>query len=499
MDPLVTVAQGELRGREKNGVNSFLGIPYAQPPFGALRFAAPVPAEGWDGIRDALEFGPTAPKPGYLPPMDAILPDPTVAGTDCLNLNVWSPQNAIGLPVLVWIHGGAFVNGSSAVPMYNGAAFARDGVVCVTINYRLGVDGFGYIDGTPPNRGLLDQVAALVWVRDNIAAFGGDPALVTVAGESAGAFSVASLLAMPAAKGLFGRAVLQSGAGQHVLTPGTATKVTAEVAARLGVEPTAEALAAVPVGDLIRAQQAVSTDIAAAPDPARWAEITTQMMAFEPVVDGDILPARPIDAIIDGSSSDVQLLVGATTDEFALFLVPTGIAGRIGATQLRPSLSLYGVDVETLIATYQRDRPGATPGEIMIAVLTDWFFRVPAVRVAEARCALGVDTHFYEFAWRSPQFGGHLGACHALEIAFVFDNLGAFDNPDASPDGGLAGPTPPQALADEMHRAWVSFARDGSPGWPAYGASRTVRRFDETSDQVDDPRPAERELWAGVR
>ncbi len=362
MDPLVTVAQGQLRGREKDGVNSFLGIPYAQPPFGALRFAAPVPANGWDGIRDALEFGATAPKPGYLPPIDAILPEVTIEGTDCLNLNVWSPQDATGLPVLVWIHGGSFVNGSGAVSMYNGAAFARDGVVCVTINYRLGVDGFGYIDGTPPNRGLLDQIAALEWVRDNIAAFGGDPTKVTVAGESAGAFSVASLLAMPAATGLFGRAILQSGAGQHVLTPTAAAKVTAEVAARLGVEPIAEALAAVPVDDLIRAQQAVAIEIAAAAGHERWAEITPNMMAFEPVVDGDILPGRPIDAMANGSSSQVDLLVGTTTEEHALFLVPTGIAAGIGATQLRAALSSYGVDVDRLIATYQADRPGATPG-----------------------------------------------------------------------------------------------------------------------------------------
>src|ERR1700712_688292 len=428
MEPLVTGAQGRLRGREKEGVSSFLGIPYAQPPFGALRFARPVPADGWDGTRDALEFGATAPKPGYLPPIDAILPEATVEGTDCLNLNVWSPQDATALPVLVWIHGGSFVNGSGAVSMYNGAAFARDGVVCVTINYRLGVDGFGYIEGTPPNRGLLDQIAALEWVRDNIAAFGGDPARVTVAGESAGAFSVASLLAMPAAKGLFGRAVLQSGAGQHVLTPATAARVTAEVAARLGVEPTAEALAAVPVDDLIRAQQAVSMAIAAAPDPGRWGDITTNMMTFEPVVDGDILPTRPIDAIAGGGSNDVDLLIGTTTEEHALFLVPTGIAARVGAAQLRALLSLYGVDVETLIAAYQRDRPAATPGEILIAALTDWFFRIPAVRVAEARGALGLDTHFYEFAWRSPEFGGQLGACHALEIGFVFDNLGAVED-----------------------------------------------------------------------
>ena len=492
MDPVVTVAQGRLRGREKDGVNSFLGIPYAQPPFGALRFAAPVPAVSWAGTRDAVEFGATVPKPGYLPPMDAILPDPYVPGSDCLNLNVWAPDQATDLPVYVWIHGGAFVNGSGAVPVYDGTAFARDGVVCVTVNYRMGMDGFGLIAGTVPNRGMLDQVAALTWVRDNIAAFGGDPDRITVAGESAGAFSVATLLAMPLAAGLFGRVILQSGAGQHVLTPATAAKVTAEVAARLGVEPTVNGLGAVAVADLIRAQQAVSIDIAAAPDPVRWAEITTNMMAFEPIVDGDILPVRPIDAIAAGASAGIDMLIGTTTEEFALFLVPTGISAAVGAAGLRATLALYGADVDQVIAAYQQDRPDATPGEIMIAVLTDWFFRIPAIRVAEARGALGADTYVYEFGWRSPQFGGHLGACHALEIAFAFDNLGQAST-------GLAGPNPPQSLADEMHLAWVSFVRDGSPGWPAYGAGRTVMRFDETSGRVHDPRAHERELWTGVR
>ncbi len=493
MDPLVTVTQGRLRGREKNGVNSFLGIPYAQPPFGALRFAAPAPALAWDGIRDAGEFGPTAAKPGYLPPMDAILPDPRIAGSDCLNLNVWSPDRAADLPVLVWIHGGAFVNGSGAVPIYDGSAFARDGLVCVTINYRLGVEGFGLIEGTQPNRGLLDQIAALEWVRENITAFGGDPGQVTIAGESAGAFSIATLLAMPRAAGLFGRAVLESGAGAHVLSRATAAKVTADVARRLGVEPTAVGLGSVPVDDLVQAQQAVSTSIATVPDPARWAEITTNMMAFEPVVDGDILPARPIDAIAAGHSAGVDVLIGTTTDEFALFLVPSGLAAVVDANALRLTLGLYGADVDLLIATYSVDRPAATPGELMIAILSDWFFRIPAVRLAEARLALGADTYFYEFAWRSPLFNGQLAACHALEIAFAFDNLG---EPQSEL---LAGPNPPQALADDMHRAWVSFVRDGSPGWPPYGASRTMMRFDRTSVLVADPRPAERELWTGLR
>ncbi|MET3803635.1 para-nitrobenzyl esterase [Nakamurella sp. UYEF19] len=489
----MTITQGQLRGREKNGVRSFLGVPYAEPPFGALRFAAPQPASGWEGVREALEYGPTAPKPGYLPPTDALLPEVFVDGQDCLNLNVWTPEGADGLPVLVWIHGGAFVNGSGAISIYDGSAFARDGVVCVTINYRLGVDGFGLIPGAPPNRGSLDQIAALTWVRDNVAGFGGDPAQVTIAGESAGAMSVATLLALPPANGLFSRAVLQSGAGHHVLTPTTAAEVINEVASRLGVDATVEALGSVPVDDLIRVQADLGAEIAARPDPTRWREITVNGMAFEPVVDGQLLTARPIDLIAAGASRDVEVLVGTNSDEHAFFLVPSGVSSMVDASLLRGALSLLGTDVEQIVGTYATELPGATPGELMIAALSDWFFRIPAMRLAETRSALGADTYVYEFAWDSPRFDGRLGACHALEIAFTFDNL---DDPNSIP---MAGDHAPQALADGMHRAWVDFVRTGRPGWPAYGADRTVMRFDVESGPVPDPGRPARELWSGVR
>src|SRR5215218_6876030 len=215
-ETVVRTTQGAVRGRTADGVAAFKGIPYAAPPFGADRFAPPRPAAPWDGVRDALAYGPTAPHPGYAPPYDLLLPDPIIPGEDCLNLNVWTPDpGAGGLPVMVWIHGGAFVNGSGAVPTYDGTRFARDGVVLVTLNYRLGDDGAN-------DRGLLDQLAALEWVRDNVAAFGGDPGRVTVFGESAGAMSVGALLACPRAEGLFARAIAQSGAGHHAITPPTA-------------------------------------------------------------------------------------------------------------------------------------------------------------------------------------------------------------------------------------------------------------------------------------
>jgi para-nitrobenzyl esterase len=492
----VLTTSGAVRGVPSGPVVAFKGIPYAAPPFGDLRFAAPVPPARWDGVRDCTAYGPTAPKPPYPSPVDLLLPEPVIPGEDVLNLNVWTPDPAAGgLPVLVWIHGGAFVHGSGAVPQYDGTAFARDGVVVVTVNYRLGVDGFLHFDdGGPANRGLLDQVAALEWVRDNIAAFGGDPGNVTIAGESAGAMSVTTLLSMPRAVGLFRRAVAQSGAGHHALSPATARRVAGYLAERLGVPLKRAALAEVPLADLVAAQQALSREAATAPDPARWGEITLNAMVFEPVIDGDVLPALPITALRAGAGADVDVLAGSNTDEHTLFLVPNGLADLVTDDLLRLALAGYGLDAEEAVGTYRALDPAATPGDLLVKVATDWFFRLPAIRLAEARAGAPGRTWLYEFAWPSPQFGGRLGACHALEIAFVFDTL---LTEGVEP---LAGPAAPQELADAMHAAWAGFVRTGDPGWPVYDlATRPVQVFGELSAVVPDPRSAQRALWDGVR
>jgi para-nitrobenzyl esterase len=494
MDPVVTVAQGQVRGAEKDGVLSFKGIPYAASPYGPNRFAAPQPAPSWDGVRDALEYGATCPAGPYPDALEALLPEPSIPGEECLNLNIWTPAIDGELrPVLVWIHGGGFTNGSNAVSGYDGTRFARDGLVCVSINYRLGADGFLLLDDAPANRGLLDQVAALRWVRENISAFGGDPGAVTIAGESAGAMSVTTLLAMPAAEGLFQRAIGQSGAGHHVLPAAIAAKVTAALAEQLGVEPTARGFAEVPLDALIEGQQTLAASVAAQPDPAKWGELTRNLMLFEPVVDGAILPARPIDRLAGGAGSGVDMLTGSNAQEYALFLVPNGAAGFIDDGMLAGAIGLVGGDPEQVIATYRAAQPDATPGDLLIAAVGDWFFRIPAIRVAEARQDRDADTFVYEFLWQSPQFDGRLGACHALEVGFVFDNL---DDPSGEP---LTGSAPPQSLADEMHGAWVTFVKTGSPGWAPYGAQRTVRQFDEVSATVNDPGAAQRLVWEGVR
>jgi len=493
---IVTTRQGQVLGQVSDGVAAFKGIPYAAPPFGPNRFQPPRPPQSWDAVRDGLEYGRIAPQPPYAPPFDRLLGDQGLPGEDCLNLNVWTPDpSGGGLPVMVWIHGGAFVRGSGVLPTYDGRRFARDGVVCVTINYRLGADGFLYLGDGGANRGLLDQIAALEWVQENIHAFGGDPARVTIFGESAGAFSVTTLLSMPRARGLFRRAIAQSGAGHHTSSVATAQLVARNVADKLGVAATMPSIAAVPLDRLVQAEAELGQELALRPDPARWGEVAANGMIFEPVVDGDVVAERPIDRIVGGASADLDLMVGTTSEEWRFFLVPGGAIDRVTEDRLSTTAHVMGLDVERALAVYRATRPQATPGDLLAALITDWFFRIPAIRLAEARARDSGSTHVYEFAWRSPLFDGRFGAAHAVEIGFVFDNLGIKGAMT------LAGNEPPQALADAMHRAWVAFAGSGAPGWSPYDSqARAVMRFDAAGGAtVTDPAANERQLWDGIR
>jgi len=496
MNAVVETRSGEVRGSADDDVYAFKGVPFAAPPYDGNRLRPPQPVEPWSGVRDALEYGPKSPQPEYPPEVELILPELTGSGEDCLTLNLWTPDpGAADLPVMVWIPGGVYeFHGTSASPWYDGSRFARDGVVCVTISYRVGADGFLYLGDDIANLGLLDQIAALEWAQENVAAFGGDPGNVTIFGESAGAMSVATLLAVPRAEGLFRRAVAQSGAAQHVLSAETARRVGRRLAEKLGVEPTREAIAGAPVDDVVAAQVELREDLQSNPDPERWGdEVVETLMPWQPVVDGDVLPAPPLERIEAGAAADVDLLVGTNTDEHRLFLVTTGAIDEITDEALEGAIAAYGLPVEEALATYRETYPDASPGDLLAAVQTDWFWRLPAVRLADAHGGNAPTTYMYEFAWNSPGFDGRLGACHALEIPFVFDTLG-------NGSEALWGPDPPQSLADTMHAAWVDFATTGDPDWPTYDLDRrATMHFDTTTEVVEDPLSRERSLWEGVR
>ncbi len=499
--PVVKTRYGEVRGSVADSVNVFKGIPYAAPPFGANRLRPPQPVVPWSGVRDALTFGPKPPQPSYPADVSAVLPELASPGGDCLNLNIWSPSLApASHPVMVWIPGSAFQYGTAATTYYDGGHFARDGVVCVTINYRVGPEGFLYLgkeDGEGnANRSLLDLIAALQWVQENIAAFGGDPGNVTVFGESGGAMSIGILLSMPRAQGLFRRAIGQSGAAHPTISAATARRVGEILAEKLGVEATREAIAAVPIEREVAAQIELTTDLFAHPDPARWgAEVAISMTPWQPVLDGDVIPARPIDRIAAGAGADIDVLVGTNSDEWRLFLVMGGIIDQITDEALAGAVAAYGLPIEATLNGYRTIHPGASPGDLLAALQSDWWCRIPAIRLADARAAQAKSaaaTYMYEFAWRSPQYNGRLGACHALEIPFVFDTLGYGTQ-------ALWGDTAPQALASAMHAAWVAFATRGDPGWPKYELPRrATMRFDITPTVVDDPLATERTLWESV-
>jgi para-nitrobenzyl esterase len=363
--------------------------------------------------------------------------------------------------------------------------------VCVTINYRLGAEGFLYLGDGTGNLGLLDQVAALEWVQRNIAAFGGDPARVTVAGQSAGAMSITTLMAMPRTRGLFRQAVTQSGAADQTLTADTALRVSSMLAQSLGVAPTREAVSGVPAERLAQAALAILDEIQNAPDPAKWGRLTPGVLPFGPVLDGDVLPVHPLEALAGGAAAGVRLLAGSNREEIRQILVPTGAIDAISEPALPAGAAAFGASDKT-VELYRAARPGASSGDLVAAVLTDCFIRIPAIRVAEARARAGeADTWMYRFDHPSPSFGGRLGAAHAVEIPYVFNLI------DDQSSHALIGDAPSQRVADTAHGAWVRFVADGDPGWPRYDlADRSTALIDEELTVADDPDGAEREAWA---
>ncbi|WP_405064293.1 carboxylesterase family protein [Kribbella sp. NBC_01505] len=458
---------GVLRGVREAGCAVFRGIRYAEPPVGALRFAEPHPVDPWDGVRDATTFGPPPPQSGLL---GASQED---AGDDWLTLNLWTPESS-GLPVMVWIPGGAYMGGDASLPEFDGARLAASGVVVVTLNYRLGIEGFAQLEGAPANRGLLDQVAALHWVRKNIRAFGGDPDRVTIFGQSAGGGSVAALLAMPRAVGLFQRAIVQSMPGTY-FSPELAADVAAACAAELDVPPTLAGFSTVEPAFLPLVGDAVSDQ--AIQHRARWGQIAHRPIPFAPVVDGDVLPTTPWEALANGAT--IPLLVGHTRDEHRLFSLIDGVLGEVTTEQTETALQMLAP------GPYREAFPTASDEELYELVNQDWLFRMPSLHLADAQLAGGGQAHLYELTWN-----GELGATHGLDIPLIFGNLTT-----GGPATLIGSPTPEvQALSDQMQSAWVAFATNGNPNWPPYDGSRT-QVFDTPSTIAAYPEQASRQLW----
>ncbi|WP_425827367.1 carboxylesterase/lipase family protein [Streptomyces fractus] len=485
----IRTASGRVRGLTEGALSVFRGIPYAQPPVGALHLAAPQPALPWDGVRDAFAFGPPPPQSLVGGLTGRAVPE----GDDWLTVNVWSPDlGAAGLPVLVYVYGGAYLSGSTDGPPYDGTALAARGVVVVTLNYRVGAEGFGVFDGAPANRGLLDQAAALRWVRENIAAFGGDPDRVTVFGESAGAGSVAALLAMPSAAGLVRRAVAQS-------VPGTffsldlARDIGARIGERLGVPGAGAAeLAACAPKALRDATDDLIRELPAHAD--RWGRVAHTSTPFSPVVDGEVLPVTPWEALAGGAARDVELLVGHNRDEFRLFTIMAGRYGKTTEEEASDALSRFGPG-PAAEADYRAAYPSADATRLHELVQSDWLFRIPTLRLAEAHVAGGGTAYAYELCWQAPGAGGSMGASHALDVPLVF---GTLDNEFARLFLGPELPDEAVALSAEMGAAWTAFAKDGNPGWaPFTVGERTTRVFDAPSRTAPYPEETSRLLWEG--
>jgi para-nitrobenzyl esterase len=508
---VVETRSGRVRGTQTEGIEVFRGIPYARAPVGRLRLRPPLPPEPWTGIREATQPGPCAPQNASM--VGALLGLPaTEASEDCLTLNVWTPAAGDGQrrPVLVWIHGGGFVFGSGSQAPYDGARLAALGdVVVVTLNYRLGALGFLALPsladeegGVCGNFGLLDQIAALHWVRDHAAVFGGDPDQVTIFGESAGGMSVGTLLGTPAARGLFRGAIAQSGAAHNVSTPEQGERVAYALMKELGLSLTdVESLRAVPVSEILAAQQRIIGSLLGSGGG----------LPFQPVVDGRVLPRQPLEAIADGEASGVSLLIGTNRDEWRLFALADTKLRTLDEARLvrRLERAVPGRDAmgrshaERALEVYRRARgPGQETSPIALwnAIEGDRVFGVPAARLADAQNAHAPGVYSYLFTWESPVLGGALGACHGLDVPFVFGTamlpaLRAFVG---------EGPEVAQLCA-RIQGAWIAFAHGGSPGheglpdWPRYDpALRPTLLLGGACSLAKAPGDEELQFWDGL-
>lgn len=481
---------GPVVGRDKQAALLFAGLPYAAPPVGALRFQAAQAHEGWSEPRQCFKFGRAAPQvaSGGMTDSASVRWE-----EDCLTLNISTPAIDQGRrSVLVWIHGGGYRTGQSSIPWYNGTRFAVDqDIVVVSINYRLGALGFtdlsrfGAEYASSGVNGILDQIFALEWVRDNIANFGGDPAKVTIAGESAGGYAVATLLGCTRADGLYRAAIPQSGGPFNTLPAAAGTQVADAFLAALGAD-TMMAVEAASVEDVLAAQTAVCADLEAGPGLSN--KLGGTVAPFYPVEGNEILPRSPLDAITEGHNAHIPVLTGSNRDETTLWGY-----GKVDETKLQRTVA--SVASPALLDVYKAQMPEANVNDLMIAITSDFMFRMPAIRLAELRAAQGGKTWMYQFNWESREPTGRLKATHALEIPFAFNNL------HQAGVTAFIGPGPkPQPVADVMHDIWSRFIRDEGLSWGAYEPKqRSTMVFNDDSAVEDDPAAEQRRAWDNLR
>ena len=478
----VDTTSGSVRGKDLGDTVVYYGVPYAAPPVDQLAFAAPIPPTAWSGVRDATVPGPTAQHRAFA---TGTIPDPTVPGDDILTVNVWTPEasRAARLPVLVWFHGGAYIAGSPVSPWYDGRSFARDGIVVVTVGYRLGVAGFGVVPDAPHNRAVRDWLAALEWVRENIAGFGGDPDRVTIAGQSAGGGAVLTLLGTEGIDELVHGAIAMSPVTK-VSSLEEAVRATAVAAERLGVEATAAAFASLPREVLADAPWSMSNvfgtsevSVGELPAPAMLVPAVLASLPFTPVLDGELVKTPVAEGPRTGAGAAIPLLIGAVGQEF------NGMAAGIPGAAALARQVLDGFGASGIADAYLEAQSTVPEGELLGQLLSDVFIRSAVPHVAEDRA----HTWAYDFRWGSQGQIDPGRAFHCLDLPFVWNVLGRPESLRATGEASTA-------LAAEMHDAWTAFISDGEPGWAPYARGRATRRFGLESGTVEDGYAAERLL-----